>query len=52
MVGRKSARSLYRNDFVSFEADAVYNQHDAEGFIRLNAVRLKIRALRDKVGSA
>jgi len=36
---------VYRNDFVTFEADQVYNQHDAEGFIRLNGLRLKIRAL-------
>jgi argininosuccinate synthase len=49
VVGRKSTRSLYRNDFVTFEADEVYNQHDAEGFIRLNGLRLKIRALRDQV---
>jgi argininosuccinate synthase len=48
VVGRRSARSLYRNDFVTFEADQVYNQHDAEGFIRLNGLRLKIRALRDQ----
>jgi argininosuccinate synthase len=48
VVGRKSTRSLYRNDFVTFEADQVYNQHDAEGFIRLNGLRLKIRALRDQ----
>jgi len=48
VVGRKSPRSLYRNDFVTFEADQVYNQHDAEGFIRLNGLRLKIRALRDQ----
>jgi argininosuccinate synthase len=47
VVGRKSTRSLYRNDFVTFEADQVYNQHDAEGFIRLNGLRLKIRALRE-----
>jgi argininosuccinate synthase len=48
VAGRKSAQSLYRNDFVTFEADQVYNQHDAEGFIRLNGLRLKIRALRDQ----
>jgi argininosuccinate synthase len=47
VVGRKSTRSLYRDDFATFEADEVYNQHDAEGFIRLNGLRLKIRALRD-----
>ena len=47
VAGRKSARSLYRQDFATFEADTVYQQRDAEGFIRLNALRLKIRALRD-----
>jgi argininosuccinate synthase len=47
VIGRKSPRSLYRNDYATFEADQVYNQHDAEGFIRLNALRLKVRALRD-----
>jgi len=52
VVGRRSTRSLYRNDFVTFEADEVYNQHDAEGFIRLNGLRLKIRALRDQIDSA
>ena len=48
MAGRKSPRSLYRTDFVTFEADQVYRQRDAEGFINLNALRLKIRALRDR----
>ena len=43
--GRKSDQSLYREDFVTFEADEVYDQADAEGFIRLNALRLRIRAL-------
>ncbi len=43
--GRKSDRSLYREDFVTFEADDVYDQADAGGFIRLNALRLRIRAL-------
>ena len=47
VAGRRSLRSLYRTDFATFEADAVYRQHDAEGFINLNALRLKIRALRD-----
>ena len=47
VVGRKSPYSLYRNDYATFEADQVYNQHDAEGFIRLNGLRLKLRALRD-----
>ena len=33
---------------MTFEADSVYRQKDAEGFIRLNALRLRIRALRDR----
>jgi argininosuccinate synthase len=48
VVGRRSPRSLYRQDVVTFEADSVYRQKDAEGFIRLNALRLRIRALRDQ----
>jgi argininosuccinate synthase len=44
VVGRKSPHSLYRPDIATFEEDAVYQQADAEGFIRLNALRLKIRA--------
>ncbi len=45
VVGRKSDRSMYRSDFATFEADDVYRQQDAEGFIRLNALRLRIQAL-------
>jgi argininosuccinate synthase len=48
VAGRRSPRSLYRTDFATFEADSVYRQRDAEGFINLNALRLKIRALRDR----
>ncbi len=48
VTGRRSPRSLYRTDFATFEADAVYRQRDAEGFITLNALRLRIRALRDR----
>ncbi|MCI0546438.1 MAG: argininosuccinate synthase [Candidatus Rokubacteria bacterium] len=48
VTGRKSPRSLYRTDFATFEADRVYRQQDAEGFINLNALRLRIRALRDR----
>ena len=51
VVGRKSKNSLYRLDIATFEEDDVYNQKDAEGFIRLYALRLKIRAQRRK-GSA
>jgi argininosuccinate synthase len=45
VAGRKSKESLYSTDFATFEEDQVYNQKDAEGFIRLNALRLRIRAL-------
>lgn len=43
--GRRSARSMYREDFATFEEDEVYRQKDAEGFIRLQALRLRIRNL-------
>jgi len=42
VVGRKSPRSLYHPELATFEAEKVYNQRDAEGFIKLNALRLKI----------
>ncbi len=45
VAGRKSPNSLYRLDYVTFEADSVYNQKDAEGFIKLNALRLRLRAM-------
>jgi argininosuccinate synthase len=45
VVGRKSPTSLYHPQFATFEADDVYHQSDAEGFIRLNALRLRIRSL-------
>jgi argininosuccinate synthase len=48
IAGRKSPKSLYRPDIATFEEDSVYQQSDAEGFIRLNALRLKIRALVEK----
>ena len=44
-MGRKSDESLYSQDFATFEDDDVYQQQDAEGFIRLNALRLRIQAL-------
>jgi argininosuccinate synthase len=44
-VGRKSKCSLYHPDFATFGEEAVYNQKDAEGFIKLNSLRLRIRAL-------
>ena len=39
--GRQAPNSLYNKDIATFEADQVYNQADAEGFIRLNALRLR-----------
>jgi argininosuccinate synthase len=48
VAGRRSPRTLYRNDFATFETDSVYRQRDAEGFINLHALRLRIRALRDR----
>jgi argininosuccinate synthase len=48
VVGRKSEQSLYNESFATFEEDEVFNQADAGGFIRLNALRLRIAALRAK----
>ncbi|MDP6344325.1 MAG: argininosuccinate synthase [Alphaproteobacteria bacterium] len=42
VVGRKSAKSLYSLEHVTFEEDDVYDQRDAEGFIKLNALRLRL----------
>ena len=42
VVGRASPYSLYSEEHVTFEADSVYDQRDAEGFIRLNALRLRL----------
>ena len=41
-VGRKSPNSLYSLEHVTFEEDSVYDQRDAEGFIKLNALRLRL----------
>jgi argininosuccinate synthase len=46
VVGRRSSQSLYDEALASFEAEDVYSQADAEGFIRLNALRLRMRAMR------
>ena len=48
MAGVKSEHSLYDSDFATFEEEDVYDQRDAEGFIRLNALRLKIAHLLKK----
>jgi argininosuccinate synthase len=49
VVGRQSPYSLYRPDFATFEEDSVYQQADATGFIRLNALRLRIRAMAKEI---
>jgi len=48
VLGRRSDESLYSEDFATFEDDSVYNQKDAEGFIRLNALRLRIQSMLNK----
>jgi len=45
VTGRKSEKSLYSGEFATFDEDSVYEQKDAEGFIRLNALRLRIRKM-------
>ena len=46
VVGRKSPVSLYRQDYVTFEEDEVYDPRDAEGFIKLTALRLRLLKMR------
>jgi argininosuccinate synthase len=49
VVSRTSPYSLYSMDLVTFEEGAVvYDHHDAEGFIRLNGLRLKTFAARNR----
>lgn len=50
VVGRKSDVSLYSEEHVTFEEDEVYDQRDAEGFIKLNALRLRMSAVRPDMG--
>ena len=48
-VGRKSALSLYRPDIATMESgESIYNQDDATGFIKLNALRLRVKAMVEK----
>ncbi len=49
VVGRKSPYSLYSMEHVTFEEDSVYDQRDAEGFIKLNALRLQLLKQRGKI---
>lgn len=51
LAGRQSPHSLYREDYVTFDEDDVYNQADAEGFIRLYGLPLKVQAMLKVEGS-
>ena len=48
VVGRKSPYSLYREDYATFGEDSVYDQTDAEGFINLYGLPMKVRALLER----
>lgn len=48
VTGRKSPKSLYDQKYVTFEEDHVYDQRDAAGFIKLNALRLRLRSLQQQ----
>jgi argininosuccinate synthase len=50
LAGRKSPYSLYREDFATFGEEDVYNQQDAEGFIKLFGLPLKVQAMLDIQG--
>jgi argininosuccinate synthase len=49
VVGRKSQQSLYSMEHVTFEEDSVYDQRDAQGFIKLNALRLQLLKQRGNI---
>ena len=51
LVGRKAPMSLYREDYATFGEEDVYNQKDAEGFIKLFGLPLKVRALVELEGT-
>lgn len=51
IVGRKSPYSLYREDFATFGEEDVYNQQDAEGFIKLFGLPLKVEAMLEIEGA-
>jgi len=50
IVGRKAEKSLYNPELATFEADKVYNQRDAEGFIKISSLALKLESLMSKKG--
>jgi argininosuccinate synthase len=49
VAGRRAPRSLYNERLATFEADSIYNQRDAEGFIKLNALRLRLQGMTEAV---
>jgi argininosuccinate synthase len=51
VAGRKSPNSLYNPELATFEKEEVYNQKDAEGFIKINALRLKLSKLKGRTGN-
>jgi argininosuccinate synthase len=51
LVGRRSPYSLYREDFATFGEDDVYNQADAEGFIKLFGLPMKVSGMIDLEGA-
>lgn len=48
VTGRRSPKSLYHPELATFEAEEIYDQKDAEGFIKLNALRLRVKQLLKK----
>jgi argininosuccinate synthase len=48
VTGRKSERSLFDPKLATFEAEDVFKQNDAEGFIKLHALRLRVRTMRER----
>jgi argininosuccinate synthase len=53
VIGRESPNSLYSLKVVTFEEDqGAYDQRDAEGFIKLNALRLRLAAIAGRRGGA
>jgi argininosuccinate synthase len=48
VVGRKSELSLFDKQLATFEGESVYEQGDAQGFIKLNALRLRVRTQRER----
>jgi argininosuccinate synthase len=48
IIGRRAPNSLYSHEYATFGEDTVYDQHDAEGFIKINALRLKLHNYRKR----